>query len=137
MIPEPLVIAYKAAHYVVFGEPDIVLKVDEPNAHLEALLEAKRAGCAAFVSAANPHGLRRRLVENVVAFHALKTLVRKSRYLCFEGEGRDPKGVWRPEGSVLVLDIPRPEAEALGHRFEQNAIVYVQKGGAPELVLLR
>ena len=137
MIPEPLVVAYQAAHYVVFGEPAIVLKVHEPNAHLDALLEAKRAGCAAFVSAANPHGLRRRLVENVVAFHALRNVVRKSRYLCFEGEGRDPKGVWRPEGSVLVLDIPREEAEALGRRFEQNAIVYVEKGGAPELVLLR
>lgn len=137
MIPDPLVAAYKAAHYVVFGEPDIVLKVGERNAHLDALLDAKRAGRAAFISAANPHGEPRNLVRNVIAFHALKILVRKSRYLCFEGEGRDPKGVWRPEGSVLVLDLPRGEAEALGNRFEQNAIVYVEKGGAPELVLLR
>jgi len=137
MIPEPLILAYKAAHYVVFGEPDIVLKVDEPNAHLDALLEAKRAACAAFISAANPHGEPRNLVRNVIAFHALKILVRKSCYLCFEGEGRDPKGVWRPEGSVLVLDMPRAEAEALGNRFKQNAIVYVEKGGAPELVVLR
>ena len=137
MIAEPLIAAYKAAHYVVFGEPDIVLKVDEPNAHLDALLEAKRAERAAFVSAANPYGLRRRLVENVIAFHALKNMLRKSRYLCFEGEGRDPKGVWRPEGSVLVLDMPRPEAEALGNRFEQNAIVYVERGCGPELVILR
>ena len=137
MIPESLVAAYKAAHYVVFGEPDIVLKVDEPNTHLDALLVAKRASCAAFISAANPHGEPRSLVRNVIAFHALKILVRKSRYLCFEGEGRDPDGVWRPEGSVLVLDMPRTEAEALGHRFEQNAIVYVEKGGAPELLILR
>lgn len=137
MIPDSLVAAYKAAHYVVFGEPDIILKVDEPNAHLEALLEAKRAACAAFISAANPRGEPRGLVRNVIAFQALKILVRKSRYLCFEGEGRDPTGVWRPEGSVLVLDMPRAEAEALGNRFEQNAIVYVEKGGAPELVVLR
>src|SRR4029079_452703 len=134
---EPLILAYKAAHYVVFGEPDIVLKVSEPNAHLDALLEAKRASCAAFISAANPHGEPRGLVRNVIAFQALKILVRKSRYLCFEGEGRDPEGVWRPEGSGLVLDMPRAAAQALGNRFEQNAIVYVKKGGGPELVVLR
>src|SRR6185312_9632645 len=94
LIPDSLVAAYKAAHYVVFGEPDIILKVDEPNAHLDALLDAKRAACAAFISAANPRGEPRGLVRNVIAFQALKILVRKSRYLCFEGEGRDPAGVW-------------------------------------------
>ena len=109
----------------------------EPNAQLDALLDAKQAACAAFVSAANPHGLRRRLVENVVAFHTLKNLLKKSHRLVYEGEGRDPRGLWRPEGSVLVLDIAREEAQALGRRFEQNAIVYVKRGEAPELVLLR
>ena len=137
MIPEPLILAYKAAHYVVFGEPDIVLKVGEPNARLDALMDAKSAGSAAFVSGANPHGKPRNLVRNVVAFQFLKVLLRKSRYLFYEGEGRDPKGVWPPEGSVLVLDMPRDEAEALGNRFAQNAIVYVERGGPPELVLLR
>jgi hypothetical protein len=136
-VPQPLVAAYQAAHYVVFGEPDIVLKVGEANAQLEALMDAKRAGSAAFVSGANPRGEPRNLVRNVVAFQFLKILLRKSRYLYYEGEGRDPKGVWPPEGSVLVLDMPRGEAEALGQRFAQNAIVYVERGGAPELVLLR
>ena len=136
-VPEPLIEAYAAAHYVVFGEPEIVLLCGEKNPRLDELLDAHRATCAAFVSAANPQGRRRRLVENVVAFHSLKTHLKKSHYVFFEGEGRDPTGVWRPEGSVLVLDIARPDAEALGNRYEQNAIVYVERGGAPELVLLR
>ena len=136
-VPVALVAAYEAAHYVVFGEPEIVLLCGKKNAHLDALMDAHRAACAAFVSAANPHGRRRRLIDNVIAFHALKNELKKSRYTFFEGEGRDPEGVWRPEGSVLVLDIPRPEAEALGRRFEQNAIVYAERGCAPELVLLR
>src|SRR5262245_13192810 len=128
-IPQPLIVAYAAAHYVVFGEPDIILKIGEPNAHLDALLQAKGANVAAFVSGANPHGERRNLVRNVVAFQFLKILLRKSHFLYYEGEGRDPTGEWPPEGSVLVLDIPRDEAAALGNRFEQNAIVYVEKGG--------
>jgi hypothetical protein len=136
-VPEPLVAAYNAALYVVFGEPEIVLRVGEPNAALDALLAARRAATAAFITAANPRGRRRRLVENVVAFKALKSTLRRSGYVFFEGEGRDPGGEWRPEGSVLVLDIERDEAEVLGRRYGQNAIVYVQKGGAPELVLLR
>ena len=136
-ISQSLVAAYCAAHYVVFGEPDIVLKVGEPNRELDALLAARRATCAAFVSAANPHGERRGVVANVVAFYSLKYRLKKSHYVFFEGEGRDPTGEWRPEGSVLVVDISREEAEALGNRFEQNAIVYAEKGGSPELVLLR
>src|SRR5262249_5223727 len=112
-------------------------KVGEPNGHLDALLEAHRATCAAFVSAANPHGLRRRLVENVIAFHSLKNALKKSQYIFFEGEGRDPTGEWRPEGSVLVLDIARADAAALGHRYEQNAIVFAERGQPPELMLLR
>lgn len=136
-VPEPLIEAYAAAHYVVFGEPEIVLLCGERNAHLDALLEAHRATCAAFVSAANPHGERRGVVANVIAFYSLKYRLKKSHYLFFEGEGRDPAGEWPPEGSVLVLDIERPAAEALGKRYEQNAIVYIKRGGAPELVLLR
>ena len=136
-VPAPLVEAYEAAHYVVFGEPDIVLRIGEPNGHLDALMQAHRARCAAFVSAANPHGRRRRLVENVIAFHSLKNLLKRSHYVFFEGEGRDPTGEWRPEGSVLVLDIRREEAGALGNRYEQNAIVFAERGCGPELVLLR
>jgi hypothetical protein len=32
--------------------------------------------------------------------------------------------------------IPREEAEALGRRLEQNAIVWIEKGKPPELVVL-
>ena len=34
------------------------------------------------------------------------------------------------------MGIPRAEAEALGRRLEQNAIVWIEKGRAPELVVL-
>lgn len=135
-VPEPLIVAYKAAQYVVFGQPELVLRVGEPSPALDALLEAHRAATAAFVTAANPRGERRSLAENVVAFQSLKNAIKRSRCVFFEGEGRDPANQWHPEGSVLVLGIARAEAEALGRRFAQNAIVFVAKGGAPELVLL-
>lgn len=98
-VPGPLIAAYEAAHYVVFGEPDIVMKVGEKNAQIDALLEARGAGRAAFVSAANPRGLRRRLAENVVAFHTLRNVLRKSRYLVYEGEGRDRRARGGPRAA--------------------------------------
>jgi len=52
------------------------------------------------------------------------------------GVGRDPRGEWPAEPSVLVLGISRREAEILGRSYEQNAVVFVERGGAPELVLL-
>ena len=54
----------------------------------------------------------------------------------FIGEGSDPEGEWPHEPSFLVVGISRAEAEALGRRFGQLAIVYARKGEPPELVEL-
>jgi len=35
-----------------------------------------------------------------------------------------------------VVGIPRADAETVGRTFGQNAIVFVEKGRAPELVLV-
>jgi hypothetical protein len=89
-----LIEAYRRALYVVYGEPELVIRVGEPNAELDALLEAKGAATAAFVTAANPRGRLAGKTENELA------------------------------------------AAALGRAFGQNAIVFVEKGKAPELVIL-
>ena len=61
---------------------------------------------------------------------------RDAGYACVLGEGRDPRGEWPAEASVLVLGISRREAEILGRSYEQNAIVFIERGQAPELALL-
>jgi hypothetical protein len=38
--------------------------------------------------------------------------------------------------SRLVIGIYRENAEALGRLFGQNAIVFIEKGAAPELLVL-
>ena len=57
-------------------------------------------------------------------------------YRIYQGEGRDPEGKWRAEPSVLIMGIPLAEAEALARKLEQNAIVWIEKGRAPQLVVL-
>jgi len=131
-----LVVAYLSADYVVFGEPDLVLHIGEPSEELDALLAAEGAETAAYVTAANPHGRPAGRTENVLATTALLEAQREAGYACFAGEGRDPQGEWPAEPSVLVVGISRAEAEVLGRSYEQNAIVFVERSRAPELVLL-
>ena len=128
--------AYEKALYVVFGTPELVMRVGEPNPDLDELLEAEGAATAAFITAANPRGEATSAWKNEMANAALVESLNRAGYRCFEGEGRDPQKRWKPERSALVVGIPRADAEGAGRAFGQNAIVFVERGRAPELVLL-
>jgi hypothetical protein len=131
-----LIDAYQRALYVVFGEPALLIRIGEPNPELDALLKDHEAHTAAFVTAANPHGARLSAAEN----HAAAEALLKSEFLIghawCQGEGRDPAGQWPAEPSVLVIGLSRKDAAALGFVYGQNAIVFIDKGKAPELVIL-
>jgi len=135
LAPE-LLAAYEKTDYAVFGEPELVLHVGEPNPDLDELLEAEGVSTAAFITAANPGGRARSGWENEIANAALVESQTKVGHACFEGEGRNPDGSWT-EKSVLVVGIARAEAEIVGRAFGQNAIVFVERGRPPELVLLK
>ena len=136
MISPSLLAAYENADYVVFAEEgELVLKIGEPSRRLDALLEAEGAATAAFVTAANPRSAPRSPEENAAALATLDQLIAAARYPWRAGEGREPEGTW-VEPSRLVIGIYRDNAQALGRIFGQNAIVFIEKGGAPELVVL-
>src|SRR5258706_15645199 len=99
------------------------------------LMRGEAATPAAFTTAANPRGEQRADAENGAANAALQNFVATAGYPHYWGEGRDPFGSWA-EPSFLVIGIYRPNAEALGQLFEQNAIVFCEIGRAPELILL-
>lgn len=127
--------AYQAADYVVFAEPQFVLKIGEPSRRLDALLEQEGATTAAFLTAANPRSKPQSPAQNASALSALDQLVAAAGYPWRAGEGREPDGSW-VEPSRLVIGIYRENAEALGRLFGQNAIVFIEKGGPPELLVL-
>ena len=126
LTPE-LIAAYQNALYTVDDGP--VLRIGE----METFLAAKGVRSAAFVTAANPRGAERSQAANDAAMAQLRAAL---TWPCLEGQGRDPEGRWKPEASLLILGISRCEAEALGRRFEQNAIVFAETGKPVELVLL-
>lgn len=127
--------AYQAADYVVFAEPEFVLKIGEPSGRMDALLEQEGATTAAFLTAANPRSKPQSPAQNASALSALDQLVAAAGYPWRAGEGREPDGSW-VEPSRLVIGIYRENAEALGRLFGQNAIVFIEKGGPPELLVL-
>ena len=124
--------AYRSSEYAVFAEPELVLRIGEPSAALDRLLERSGAAAAAFLTAANPRSEPRPAQQNLAALERLK---RSLRHPFVAGEGRSADGSWR-EPSLRVLGFPRGVADALGRAYGQNAIVFIEKGGAPELVLL-
>jgi hypothetical protein len=132
--------AYERAVYAIFASPGIEFRVGEKSDILDAMMAMKRVRSAAFVSSATTRGVsspenERRLAEFLLSSH-LSGLEAAPKYPLFRGEGRDPEGKWTAEPSVLIMGIPRAEAEALGRRLEQNAIVWIEKGQPPELVIL-
>jgi Protein of unknown function (DUF3293) len=134
-LPPELIEAYENADYIVFTDPELVLRIGEPSPRLDALLEAEGATAAAYITAANPRSEPRTDAENRSAGATLDELLASAGYPRYAGEARDPDNKRAAEPSVLVVGIYRANAEALGRIFGQNAIVFVEKGGAPELVM--
>jgi len=127
-----LIESYERALYAL--DSGTVLRIGVHSPDLDRLLATRGASTAAFVTAANPRGEARDCAANDAAMAALRASLALP---WLPGEGRDPEGRWSAEPSLLVLGIARADAEALGRRLEQNAIVFIERGRAPELALLR
>src|SRR5437879_5996919 len=85
-----LIDAYENSDYVVFTDPELVLRIGEPSPRLDALLEAEGATAAAYITAANPRGELKTEAENESAGAALDELLARSGYPRHAGQGRDP-----------------------------------------------
>ena len=131
-----LLAAYKKALYVVHGAPELVIRIGEVNAELDELLEADGLDTAAYLTAANANGTLQTARDNELSAAALHQVLADAGYICYVGEGRDPEGDWPAEPSVLALGISREEAMVIGRSYEQKAIVFIERGKAPELVVL-
>ena len=130
-----LIEQYRDSDYVVLTKPELVLRVGEPSERLDRLLEEHGAESAVFVTAANPRSEKKSAAENAEAMGALEGILAAAGYPRYPGEGRNEERTWR-EPSVLAVGIYRENAEALGRLFGQNAVVFIEVGKAPELLLL-
>lgn len=119
-------------HIDVFNSPVLIgFHSDE----LEAYLEKENASSWAFITAYNPMSVVLNPEENEMRNQKLKGKIAQYQFL--EGEGRDPSGEWIPERSFLVPNISLENAIGLAKEFEQRAIMYGEKGGVAELIMIR
>lgn len=132
---EVLAQAYEATTYRVKTlEGDILIRIGMPNLELDLLLNQYGVFSWAFITAWNPASVelslfqnRQRHAEMIAHLHS-----RNVAYLDGIGVGDDTD--WPPEQSVLTLGLNREQARELGALFGQNAVVYGEYNGCPELL---
>jgi len=136
MIDPGLLKAYKKTRFLVWTpEGEIVLRVGERNLQLDALMAKFGTVSSAFVTAWNPGSVNLSMEENQNRQTTLTAEVGKAGYVSFCGEGVGEDQAWTPEASVLIVGILRGDAQRLGVRFGQAAIVFAERGRAVELLL--
>jgi hypothetical protein len=59
-----------------------------------------------------------------------------SNYTTFEGEGKGKNPDWKPEKSLLILDISKGEDSTIGKHLKQTAIVFGKKVSEAKLLLV-
>jgi hypothetical protein len=126
--------AYAATCFEAMTPEGLVsLRIGEENPMLAKLMVRREAASASFITAWNPGSRLRSHLENDGAHAQLLQLLVSREVTCYEGYGRDPRGQWAPERSVLVLGITEVEACEIGRRFGQSAIVTVGADRIPRL----
>jgi hypothetical protein len=111
------------------------IRVGQREPALEELLASNAASCWCFITAWNPRSQRLPRAENDRRNAVLqRELERLGRGSVIPGIGRPDDPGWEPEESWLALGVDRESAIALGRQFEQNAVVWGERGGPARLL---
>jgi hypothetical protein len=135
MLTDALIEAYRATDYVLFdiGAAEVTLNIGRSSAAFDRVLAARGAETAVIVTAYNPRSIVLPEAENRVRHGELVALIERRGYDYGLGEGRDPTGHWKAELECIVFGISIEAGLDLARAFDQNAIVFIRRGGAPEL----
>ncbi|MSQ44369.1 MAG: DUF3293 domain-containing protein [Chloroflexi bacterium] len=143
-IPDGLIDAYLSTTYQLgLGGAGPSLRIGEPvgtgPGTVGGMMADAGATCAAFITAWNPHSNPATTDAENEAAHArlLDRLAAFPGVTVHEGEGVGENPEWAPERSVFAVGLASSDAISLGREFRQNAIVWVDDAGVPELLLLR
>lgn len=141
--PSHLIEAHLGTNYQLgLGGAGPSLRIGEPvgtgPGTVGGMMADANATCAAFITAWNPQSNEKTTDAENEAAHA-QLLNRHAGFpgvTVHEGEGIGENPKWVPERSVLAVGLASSDAISLGREFRQNAIVWVNHAGIPELVLL-
>jgi hypothetical protein len=135
-IDKKLIEEYQNAEYVVYAEPEFLMYVDTYCESLKRIMTEKQLAQAAFITAYNPYSESLDEQENIKRQTALIEELREMGLDFIQGIGRDKEALWPGEKGVLVFNISNAVARMLGNKYEQNAILWIEKDACPQLLLL-
>lgn len=128
--------AFQDTDYRVHHQPPFVLKIGEANPALVNLYQQHACSRATYVTACNPLSENVGEERNAELQGELADVLREQSLFFIPGVGQSSHGDWS-EPSFLVLDLSLNQAEALGRRFRQNALLWCGPDAVPQLILLR
>jgi hypothetical protein len=138
-IDPDLLAIYQKSDYRVLGEGenDFVMHIGKPCPPLRSLMLRAVVSTACFVSAYNPRSEPCSDDENARAQTRLTQDVSQMGLSYLEGVGEDPDGECSGEPCLLVLGISHENTVMLGRKYGQNAVLWSEADGVPQLLLLR
>jgi len=137
MIGPATIKAYRETEYRVHGEPVFILRADVASAALQEVHYRHRATCSAFLTACNPYSRLCSPEDNASRQASLLSDIRALNLKVLPCVGQHPGGIWPGEESFLVFGLCLKNAQSLGVRFEQNALIWSDADAVPQLILLR
>jgi hypothetical protein len=136
MVKPALLEAYKRTEFIVdLPDRQTVIWHGKRNDVIEQILSEHTAKTGAFITAHNPRSQRLSDGENYERHRLLIADVEKQGFTYLTGRGVGEDHSWPTEESVFVIGATRDQATALGTKYGQLAIVWVELGRAPEVVL--
>ncbi|WP_090657975.1 DUF3293 domain-containing protein [Nitrosomonas marina] len=137
-LPDILVAQYRLADYRVGAGTDaFIMHIDRYSAPINKLMRAKQVSNAAIITAFNPLGRIQSAQNNRKAHLILQRALGRCAVCLIESTSLDPAGTWPDETGFCVLGTSFETVCALGLRFRQNAIVWIDYDAVPRLHLLR
>ncbi len=124
---------YKNAIYVVLSSPSIRFQIGKSTQELTALLGKHQATTAALITACNPKGIKTIEDDNQRRMTDLKIDMESLNLPFYPAYGANLDESWKEE-SFLVLGIDQSAAIAMGHKYQQNAIVWINERENPSLI---
>lgn len=137
-VPAELIEAYKRTQYRAFADSgEIVLRIGQTSRAAAQLVQAAGASGGAFITAENPLSEQLTSTDNAVRQGQLREDLVKLGASVIEGTGQGDDLRWPAESSYAAIGIGREQACELGRKYQQNAIVWFDVSGTPELIVLR
>jgi hypothetical protein len=137
LLDKELIEAYKLTDFHVKSNPPFTLNVDYQSQELLDMFKQHKVSSAAFITAWNPYSEALTYAVNKDRNLKLFAEISAKGLEAINGFGQDTLSKWAGEKSFLILGINLDTAKSLGHRYEQNAIVWCDPDAIPHLILLR